>query len=161
MAGLNGQAPTHSVAPLMGFRAYQTYSITAQSDRWIVQACKDAGCRYWREGWESPVDERTEQGRMWAHMIRYESGRAFRELKRADGITVFRFDPYQRCFQEHRTKADLLVARIGDWRGNPWGEHDRELALARQSGRIHTRAQDWVEDAMEHESRLAGERAKG
>jgi hypothetical protein len=161
MGAMTGQRPVHSVAPLMGFRAYQTYSITAQQDRYVVQACKDAGCSYWREGWESPVDERTEQGRMWAFMIRKQSGRSFRELQRADGFTVFRFDPYQRCFQEHRTKADLFIARIGDWRGNPLGDPDRELALARQAGRVHTRPQDWVEDCMEHEGRLADERAKG
>jgi hypothetical protein len=161
MAAMAGQAPAHSVAPLMGFAAYQTYSITAQRDRYIVQACKDAGCAYWRDGWESPVDERTEQGRMWAFLIRKKSGRDFTEHKRADGVTVFRFSPYQRCFQEHRTKADLFVARIGDWRGNPRGELERELHLARNAGRIHTRPQDWVEDAMEHEGRLADLRQKG
>lgn len=141
---------THSVRPLAPASAYQTYAITAQQDRYIIQACKDAGCAYWRDGWESPIDERTEQGRMWAYLIRKESGRSFKECRRADGVTVFRFDPYQRCFQEHRTKADLLVVRHGDWRGNPSGW-----------SRVHTRPQDWVEDFMEHEGALGDLRQKG
>lgn len=137
-------------APLGAASLYQTYQITAQPDRWIVQACKEAGCEYWATGWDSPVDERTEQGKLWAFMIRKKSGRKFKELRRGDGVTVFRFDPYQRCFREHRTKQDLLIVRHGDWRGNPSGR-----------GRVHVSAADWVEDFQEHEGALADLRQKG
>lgn len=138
------------VAPLGPASAYVTYSISVGRDVEVVAACQDVGCEYWRDGWDSPIDERTEQGRMWAHMIRRESGRDFKELKRADGVTVFRFAPYQRCFREHRTRPDLFVVRDGDWRGNPT-----------KRGRVHANGRDWAEDFQEHEGQLADLRKKG
>lgn len=140
------------VAPLGPPAAYMTYSISMGRDVEVVAACKDVGCEYWRDGWDSPVDERTEQGRMWAHMIRHDPAmrRDFKELRREDGVTIFRFAPYQRCFQEHRTVPDLFVARDGDWRGNPTGR-----------GRVHSSGRDWAEDFIEHEGALADLRARG
>lgn len=143
------------IAPLGPATAYQTYSISVGRDVGVVAACKDVGCEYWRDGWDSPVDESTEQGRMWAHMIRHpeaygQARRDFRELRRGDGVTVFRFAPYQRCFREHRTRPDLFVVRDGDWRGNPT-----------KRGRVHANGRDWADDFIEHEGQLADLRQKG
>ncbi len=128
---------------------YTTFEIRALPDTTVVAACKDVGCDYWRSGWDSPVDERTAEGRLQAYAIEH-SGRTFTRLKRADGVTVFRFDPYQRCFREHRTKPDLWLRRGGDWRVDP-----------KEPVRRHVRAADWVEDFQEHEGRLANLREKG
>jgi hypothetical protein len=138
------------IPPLGPASAYVSYEIRALPDTTVVAACKDVGCEYWRDGWDSPVDERTVEGRMQAYTIRRHSGRTFTELRRADGVTVFRFAPYQRCFREHRTKPDLWLKRDGDWRQNPTGRK-----------RLHQRATDWVEDFQEHEGRLADLRQKG
>lgn len=129
---------------------YLTYSISAGRDTSVVAACKDVGCEYWRDGWDSPIDERTEVGRMWAYLIRHESGRDFDELKCSDGVTIFRFKPYQRCFREHHTRLDVFRVRDGDWRGNPT-----------QRIRLHANGRDWIEDLIEHEGALADLRQKG
>ena len=92
--------------PRMPAQAYKSYLIVSPRDTTVRTACEDAGCEFWRDGWDSPVDERTEQGRAWAWVIRTQSRRTFRELRRADGVTVFRFAPGQRCFRDHRTRPE-------------------------------------------------------
>lgn len=129
--------------------AYVSYEVRMPSDRTVIAACKDVGCEYWRDGWDSPVDERTVEGRLQASAIE-RSGRAFTRLRRADGVTVFRFEPYQRCFEEHRTRPELWLRRGGDWRVDP-----------RQPVHRHQRGLDWMEDLQEHEGRLAELRQKG
>ncbi|MFC8515477.1 hypothetical protein [Streptomyces sp. NPDC057257] len=131
-------------------QAYQTFRINSPTDRFIVAACEQVGCQWWREGWDSIVDERTADGKLQAWTIRYKSRRTFRELRTADGRTVFRFAPGQRCFQEHRTRPELYVVRGGDSRGNPRGER-----------RVHARPADWVEHMREHLDGLRDEQAKG
>lgn len=130
--------------------AYQTYSITQPRDALIAAACEQVGCAAWRQGWESVIDESTGLGKRQAAYIRGESRRTFREAKRGDGLTVFRFESGQRCFAEHQTRPELYVVRDGDWRGNPTGR-----------ARRHQRAADWVEDFGEHQERLVDQQKKG
>jgi hypothetical protein len=80
-----------------------------------------------------------------------QSGRSFRELRTEDGRTVFRFDSHQRCFAEHRSRAELYVVRDGDWRGNPRGTAPRQ----------HVRAADWVEDFAGHQDRIKTAHERG
>jgi len=129
---------------------YQTFQITTPRDGAIVTACKDAGCQAWAHGWQTTVDERTQFGRAQAHYIRWQSGRTFREQKAADGRTVFRFEAFQRCFEEHKTRPELYVVRHGDWRGNP-------------SGRVkqHQRPADWVEHFALNQQKLADQAQQG
>ncbi|MEV3857725.1 hypothetical protein AB0J38_25795 [Streptomyces sp. NPDC050095] len=129
--------------------AYQTYSITSPRDTSVVAACQQVGCVAWLRGWESAIDESTDLGKTQAAYIRQSSGRTFREMKRADGLTVFRFDSGQRCFTEHKTRPEVYVVRDGDWRGNPTGRT-----------RTHARPQDWVEDFGEHQLRLVDQKQK-
>ncbi|QIP87637.1 hypothetical protein GLX30_30455 [Streptomyces sp. Tu 2975] len=89
-------------------------------------------------------------GRDQAAYIRHKAGRTFREQRRGDGLTVFRFEAHQRCFAEHKTRPELYAVRDGDWRGNPTGR-------ARQ----HQRPIDWVEDFGEHQQRIADQQQKG
>lgn len=132
-----------SIPPRMPPQAYKSFLIVSPRDTTVRTACEEAGCEFWRDGWDSPVDERTEQGRSWAWIIRTQSKRMFREMKRADGVTVFRFAPGQRCFREHRTRPERYLVRGGDYRGNPRGER-----------RVHQRPADWVEDMAVHQDRL-------
>lgn len=137
-------------APLGDPGQYVTYGISATLDTAVVAACKDVGCEAWAHGWETTVDEATDLGREQAAYIRHKSGRTFREQRTAAGLTVFRFEAFQRCFAEHRTKPDRFLVRDGDWRGNPTGR-----------GRLHVNGRDWIEDLVEHEGALADLRKKG
>jgi hypothetical protein len=129
---------------------YITYAIRATTDVAVVSACKDVGCRHWLHGWQTSVDETTDLGKSQAAYIRQKSGRTFAEQRTGAGLTVFRFEAFQRCFSEHRTKPDRFIRRDGDFRGNPTGNVVH-----------HARAQDWIEDFQEHEGSLADERQKG
>lgn len=122
----------------VGAEHYKTYRLLQPSDRRIVQTCERAGCEYWTTGWDQFCDERTDLGMSQAAYIRSgQSGRSFKELgKTGEGVTVFRFEPYQRCFQEHETQAQIFAVVGGDHRGNPRGTPPR----------VHTDPSDWVED---------------
>jgi hypothetical protein len=95
------------------------------------------------------VDERTELGKGQATYIRTQSRRTFQESPTAEGLTVFRFDSGQRCFQEHQTRPEVYAVRTGDWRGT-FGPTRR-----------HTSPTDWVEDFAGHEQRRADALEKG
>ncbi|MFF0138550.1 hypothetical protein ACFYRN_19170 [Streptomyces sp. NPDC005227] len=138
------------LTPAMDVGAYQTFAITAPRDTSVVAACEQVACAAWQFGWESKVDEATPLGREQAAYIRQTSGRTFREQRTGDGLTVFRFEAHQRCFEEHRTRAEIYLVRDGDWRGNPTGRR-----------RNHQRPADWVEDFGEHQQRIADQQQKG
>lgn len=131
-------------------QAYQTFGIAQPADTLVRAACEQVGCEAWRNGWDTPIDEASELGQRQAAFIRKESGRTFREVKSAVGLTVFRFEPGQRCFREHQTRPQIFAVRDGDYRGNPTGRH-----------RTHTRPADWVEDFGENQLRLADQQQKG
>jgi hypothetical protein len=130
--------------------AYQTFEINQPADTTVRAACEQVACPAWLHGWESVIDETTPLGRQQAAYIRGQAGRTFREQRRGDGLTVFRFDARQRCFADHKTKPQLFAVRDGDWRGNPTGRI-----------RQHQRAADWVEDFGEHQLRLVDQQQKG
>lgn len=137
------------VQPNLPANQYQTYSIWSPTDRFVQAACHQVGCPAHLHGWETPVDEGTELGRRQATYIRSQSGRTFKESRTADGLTVFRFDAGQRCFQEHQTRPEVYTVKPGDWRGG-FGETRR-----------HASAADWVEDFGGHQQNLADLIEKG
>jgi hypothetical protein len=130
--------------------AFQTYNITSPRDTLIRAACEQVGCAAWLKGWDSVIDESTPLGQQQAAYIRQQSGRTFREQKRGDGLTVFRFASGQRCFAEHRTRPERYFVRAGAIRPVRGG-------WVRQ----HSRAADWVEDFGEHQQRVAEQRQRG
>jgi hypothetical protein len=130
--------------PLLTGRATRDYVVRMPRDTWVKAACEAVGCENWRYGWDSLIDERTPLGAQQAAYIRQHSGRTFREMKAPDGLTVFRFEPRQRCFSEHRTRpARLLVATRG------------------QVIRRHTSFSGIAEDYTEHVGRLAEQYERG
>lgn len=141
--------PMNRIEPNLPARAYQTYTIASPHDRTVKAACEQVGCAAWRHGWESAIDEATDLGRQQAHYIRTGSGRTFTEHRSAAGLTVFRFEPRQRCFADHRTRPESYAVLGGDWR--------RNTGLLRR----HIRPADWVEDFGEHQQRIADQREKG
>lgn len=130
---VNGRIPRQ-----VGAEHYQTYKMIQPSDQKIVVACEQAGCPYWTTGWDTIIDENTDLGATQAAYFRSGmSGRTFRELgKTGEGLTVFRFEAHQRCFEEHETVPEIFAVVGGDFRGNPRGT----------PARVHSRPDDWVED---------------
>jgi hypothetical protein len=145
------------IEPAMPAEAYKTYSIVApRSTHWVDATCAEVDCVHYLHGWQSVIDEATELGQRQAYYIRKQSGRAFREERRPDGLTAFTFEAGQPCFaaQRHQRRLDrpeLYIVRDGDHRGNPRGTPQRQ----------HVRAADWVEDFAEHQQQLADEHQKG
>lgn len=125
------------IQPNMDPQAYQTYAYSRGRDIRRKAACQEVGCEAYRHGWESAFDESTELGRQQAHYVRTQSGRTFREYRSEAGLTVFRFEPYQRCFADHQTIAEAFYVRGGDWRLNQ--------GLIRR----HANGRDWAEDMAE------------
>lgn len=144
--------PLHRVDRLLlPAAAYKTYAIDSPRDTTVVAACRQVGCAAWWRGWESLIDESTELGRRQAAYIRHESGRSFREWRTDQpGVVIFRFEAFQRCFTEHRTRPELFTVRGGDWRGNPSGEVYR-----------HTRPADWVDDFAQNLDRVRTAQERG
>jgi len=136
------------VTPVGPASAYQTYQIAAPADTTIVAACEQVGCASWANGWDTVIDESTPLGADQAAYIRQQAGRTFRELRREDGLTVFRFESRQRCFAEHRTRPEFYVVKDGDWR-------------ASQNVRRHANADDWVDDFRNHQDQLATRLERG
>ena len=122
----------------------RVYRLQAPPDILVRSACEDAGCLAFRHGWETTVDEATELGRAQAAYIRRDSGRTYSEHRTAAGLTVFRFDPRQRCFTEHRTRPQQFRVYDG-------GHLDRQ----------HTRAADWLEDCGEHLGKVVTAKERG
>jgi hypothetical protein len=143
------------IDPVGPVQAYKTYGIyTPLATHFRAATCAEVECSRYLNGWETRVDETTDLGQAQAHYIRRDSGRGFSESRDA-GLTVFRFEPGQRCFASdtHRTRIErpeIFIARGGDHRGNPTGQVTK-----------HTSPAHWVEDFAEHQQRIADEIERG
>lgn len=128
-------------------RALNVHQVIAPSDQMIKATCQEVGCLNYRHGWLMMFDERIEKGRAGAGLIRgRRHGRTFQEQSAAtaEGLTVFRFDAWQRCFANHRTRKELFVVQSG--LGSP---------------RLHSRPLDWAEHMNETLDRSYTSRARG
>jgi hypothetical protein len=139
------------IIPELPAHAFKTYQIVSPADTFVKAACAQVGCVGWRNGWESHIDEATDLGRSQAHYIRGGSARTFTETRRADGVTVFRFEAGQRCFADHQTRPEHFLVRDGDWRGNPYGTQPF----------VHSSPDDWVEDFALHQQGVSDRIERG
>lgn len=135
--------------PAQGF---QTYRLHSPQDITVVTACEQAGCEAWRNGWYFEVDETTDLGQAQAQYFRSGAHRrTYRELARNNaGLTVFRFEAHQRCFDEHRTRPESYLVMAGV-----------TGALDRRPLRRHARADDWAEDLHERIDAIESARERG
>lgn len=118
------------------------YLLRMPPDTTVVAACHEVRCESWQFGWDTIADERTALGQAQAAYIRRESGRTFREMGSPDGVTVFRFEPRQRCFAEHRTRPASWLVRSGGIRR-------------------HDSMRDWIDDLGEHAGQLEDQLRRG
>lgn len=135
--------------------AYKTYAISSPiSTHYRPGTCTEVDCQAQARGWSTTVDETTDLGMKQAHYIRKLSGRKFAERREPAGLTVFAFEPGQKCFATHQVslqRPETFYVRGGDYRGNPLGTPAYR----------HTRAELWVEDFGEHQQKLADELKRG
>jgi hypothetical protein len=141
--------PLIRIEPSLPVGAMKSYTVISPADTSVVVACQVAGCQAYKHGWETTVDERSELGMQQATYIRQGSGRTFTERKTGDGRTVFRFEAFQRCFAEHKTRPERYIERGGDWRGNPRGDVVRH------------NPDTWTESFGEHQQKLADRLERG
>lgn len=137
------------ITPGLPASDYRTYALLSPRPTHFRSAsCAEAECTAMQNGWQSIVDTSTDLGRRQAEYIRTEAGRRYSEHRDEHGRAVFTFEAGQRCFAQHRVSLDrapLYVVRDGDWRGNPRGT----------APRIHSSAEDWVDDFATHQDRLS------
>lgn len=136
------------IQPVLPAQAYKTFQIIAPgSTHFRPGTCEEAGCGAYERGWRTLLDETSDLGQQRAHYIRKLCGRRFAEERDPEGLTVFTFEPGQRCFAQHRVpleRESFYFVRGGDWRGNPLGGRPFQ----------HRRGEEWVEDFAEHQARL-------
>lgn len=131
------------IQPQGPVQAYKTYALSAPpATHWRKATCDEADCPAYRNGWQSTIDESSALGQFQADYIRETSGRAFTEERQPGGMTVFTFEPTQRCFASDDHKVPLerepnYLVRGGDWRAN--------TGLIRR----HSNGVDWVDDMSE------------
>lgn len=131
--------------------AMKTYRILSPKDTQLIAPCEKVGCGKWRHGWDTLLDETVPAMAEAANWIRHQSGRTFREGRTQSGWTVFRFEPYQRCFDDHKTRPQIFAVTGGDILANP-------LQLP---PRRHANPDDWVEDFALHQQAVADRHNKG
>lgn len=131
------------IQPNMPVGDYVTYNLASPLDTTVQAACHQVGCQAYAHGWQTVIDESTPMGKNQGDYIRHQSKRDFKESRTGEGLTVFTFSAFQRCFADHKTRPEVYAVRGGDWRGNPTGMVRR-----------HVNAADWVEDFSEHQDEI-------
>lgn len=153
------------IQPVGQSHQYKTWQITAPVKTHFRDAsCSEVNCpgpepcEKCRDGWKSIIDESSELGSRQAMYIRKHSGRTYKEQRTAEGLTVFTFEPHQRCFgthpeHEHKVRLDRPFNHFikdGDYRGNPYGTRPQAVHYT-----------EWQERFEEHQDKLATEHSKG
>ncbi len=132
--------------PAMPVHAYTSYQIVAPlKTHWRPATCAEVECERYLKGWQIRKENLDAQNLYLAT----HTGRAFKEVKIAEGETWLLYPPGQPCFEarNHRLRLEreeFFYRRPGDWRGLPDG------------GRVykHARPDFWVEDFAEHQDKL-------
>lgn len=143
------------IEPQMPAEMYKTYRVSApHSTHFRPGTCSEVDCPNYTKGWKTTVDESTDLGKQQAHFIRLESKRKAVESKDPTGLTVFVFEPGQRCFMQHQVRLDrepTFSLQGGDFRGNPRGA----------TPTLFKSAEDWRDDFAEHQETLADRLEQG
>lgn len=152
-----GHARVRRYAPAAGPEHFKTYQWSSPiSTHWRKATCEEVNCAPHRYGWVTTVDLSTDLGQRQYEFITHDPRRRPSMQRVSLTVVKFVYGPGFPCFNDntHRQPlerpARLLVAE-GDFRGNP-----RRIPV-----RVHSRAEDWIEDFSEHQDRLATATRKG
>jgi hypothetical protein len=135
--------------PSMDPRFYKTYSMGAPlKTHWRPATCEEYECNEFLKGFVITIDMTSELGQRQFAYLSKDKTRSGHMQRVSLELVKFVYGPGNRCFNwgKHIVpigRPPLLIARGGDWRGNP--ERRR---------RVHTRVEDWVEDSATHLDRL-------
>lgn len=139
--GIRGQTISR-IAPVGPPQAYKTYAASMPLRTHFRRAtCEEAGCEQYRSGWVTTIDLSTTDGQKMAHFVQHDKTRRWTLQKVSPVLVKVVYGPGQRCFKSHQVRNDRpprLIARSGDFRGNPDGRKT-----------VHTSAQFWIEDQQE------------
>lgn len=145
------------IAPLARPEAYKTYGMSMPlKSHWRRATCEEIGCEPYRSGWVTTVDLATDLGQKQYEFITHDTERRYSMQRVTMTIVKFVYGPGYPCFARSDHKVPLerparLYVAEGDWRGNPRGIPVR----------VHSRAEDWIEDFSEHQDKLATAIQKG
>jgi hypothetical protein len=146
------------IPPRLGPEVYQTYAIKAPlRTHWRPANCEEYECDEFLYGFVLTVDEATELGQQQAYYVRHDKTRRMHEQRVEAFVTKFIYGPGNKCFNfgEHRVpigRPPRLLVSDGDWRWD--GMPNRRI-------RVHSRAEDWVEDFATNQLGLAAKVQEG
>lgn len=144
------------ITPPMPATMYKSHVLAQPlTTHWRRATCAEVDCPRYLNGWKSPLDLSTEDGRNCALWIRTMSGLRFTEEITGPDQVTFLFPAGQMCARadRHRLPLDrppVMLVRGGDHRGNPTGYR-----------RLFGKAEDWRDDLWEHLDVLRDQRARG
>lgn len=145
------QRPMNRLQPAMPVTAYKTYQIKAPlSTHFRPATCAEVDCPDYLNGWRVRWESLTPDLRHAATT----SGRRYRLDAVSATESWLLYEAGQPCFRaaEHRKRLErpeLFIVRGGDWR--------QAVGEARQ----HSRADDWVDDFANHQSRISAAKERG
>lgn len=158
-----GNAMVTRLCPDLPPQHFATYEMRLPKATHMVPAtCEDAGCEAWHSGFVLTVDVSTELGRRQHDYLAADKTRPFHIQRLSEHLIKFVYKPGSECFNVTEAagvrarhaipsgRPPVFIARGGDFRGNPTGLR-----------RVHTRAEDWVDDMTETLSGVRDAQQKG
>lgn len=147
---MHGAVLLNRPSPRLPPQAFKTYSMGAPlRTHWRRASCEEYECQEFLKGFVITIDPSTDLGQKQFHYLSHDKTRSGVMERLPAGLVQFTYGPGNKCFNwgDHRVpigRPPLLIARGGDWRGNP----NRQV-------RRHARVEDWVEDSANHLDKLA------
>jgi hypothetical protein len=139
-----------NIHPAAGPEAYKSYAMRAPiSTHWRQASCEEVDCESFLQGFVTTVDLTTELGQRQYDYLSHDKERSYHMQRVSETLVKFVYGPGNRCFSsnKHRTaigRPPRLLVVGGDWRGNP-----------RREKRVHRNIDDWVDDARNHQDKIA------
>lgn len=133
-----------------GPQNYKSYSMRAPfRTHWRLASCEEYECEAYFKGFVTTVDLNTELGQRQYEYLSHDRERSFHMQRLSMSLVKFVYGPGNRCFSSHEHRVPIgrpprLLVVGGDWRGNP-----------RRERRVHSNVDDWVDDARNHQDKIA------
>jgi hypothetical protein len=127
-------------------RHHMKRHIVQTPNHFYTAECREAKCPHYEFGWTTTIDEKTELGKRQGHYIRKDPRRKFIESRNYVGLTVFLFEPGQKCFQAHKLQT---------------GEAPIKLVTAPDGRKIRQESSRWFYEANEEAYRFEEFKKRG